>query len=90
LPGITRDSVLKIAKHLGIPCRETEIHRNQFYLADEAFFTGTAVEVTPIREVDQNVIGEGKPGPITKKIIDAFFKTVRGEKAEFMGWLNPL
>lgn len=88
LPGITRDCVMTIAKDMGLTVREENITRNQLYVADEAFFTGTAVEVTPIREVDHYKIGEGKPGPITKNIADTFFKTVRAESSKYSHWLT--
>ncbi len=88
LPGITRDSVFKIADHLGLKIRETNITRNELYLAEEVFFSGTAVEVTPIREIDHHVIGKGVPGPVYQKISEAFFKTVRGEYPEFKKWLT--
>lgn len=88
LPGITRDCVFQLAKHLGYEVKERAITRNQLYLADELFFSGTAVEVTPIREVDHHSIGAGKPGPVTKALSDLFFKCVRGEAAEFRQWLK--
>jgi branched-chain amino acid aminotransferase len=88
LPGITRDSVMTIARDLGLSVSEEHITRNQLYLADEVFFSGTAVEVTPIREVDGRNIGEGRPGPITKKISDIFFKTVRHEIPKYAEWLT--
>lgn len=88
LPGITRASVMEIAKHLGLVIVEERITRNQLYLADEIFFTGTAVEVTPIREIDNRQIGTGKPGPITTKLLDFFFQVVRGESKEFKKWLS--
>lgn len=88
LPGITRNSVMEIAKKLGFTVRETLISRNELYNADEIFFSGTAVEVTPIREIDHHKIGKECPGPIATKISDAFFKTVRGENPEFKQWLT--
>jgi branched-chain amino acid aminotransferase len=90
LPGITRDSVIELAAHAGIEVREQQITRNQLYLADEIFFTGTAVEVTPIREVDHYKIGSGKPGPITQRLSDMFFKSVHGELPEFKKWLTQV
>ncbi len=80
LPGITRDSVVQIAKELGIPVKETTIQRAALYLADELFFTGTAAEITPIRSVDRITIGAGKRGEITKLLQDRFFEIIRGER----------
>lgn len=88
LPGITRDSVMQLAKTQGLTVKEEAITRNQLYLADEVFFTGTAVEVTPIREIDGHTIGAGKPGEVTRLLTDLFFKTVRGENAAFHSWLT--
>jgi branched-chain amino acid aminotransferase len=80
LPGITRDSVIQIARELGIPILETSIQRAALYLADEVFFTGTAAEITPIRSVDRITVGAGKRGEITKRIQDVFFEVIRGER----------
>ncbi|MGI8469179.1 MAG: branched-chain amino acid transaminase [Pyrinomonadaceae bacterium] len=80
LPGITRDSVIKIARELGIPVEETSIQRAALYLTDELFFTGTAAEITPIRSVDRITIGAGKCGEITKKLQDVFFDVIKGER----------
>jgi branched-chain amino acid aminotransferase len=88
LAGITRDSVLKIAKDLGIPVREEKFTRDTMYLADELFMTGTAAEVTPVREVDNRRIGKGEPGPVTKKIQETFFRAVRGEEPRYREWLT--
>ncbi|MFZ0771557.1 MAG: branched-chain amino acid transaminase [Candidatus Sulfotelmatobacter sp.] len=90
LPGITRDSVLQIAHDLGIPIVEQMIPREMLYIADEAFFTGTAAEVTPIRSVDKIKVGKGGMGPITKAIQKEFYAIVRGEKADRHGWLTPV
>jgi branched-chain amino acid aminotransferase len=90
LPGITRDSVLTIARKLDIPFKETRFTRDEMYIADEMFFTGTAAEITPVREVDDRRVGTGKPGPITKKIQEAFFDIVRGKDALFAHWLDVL
>lgn len=90
LPGITRDSVLNIACKLGIPLKESRFTRDEMYIADEMFFTGTAAEITPVREVDDRRVGAGKPGPITKKIQEAFFDIVRGKDALFAHWLDVL
>ena len=80
LPGITRDSVVQIARELGIPVQETTIQRAALYLTDELFFTGTAAEITPIRSVDRITIGSGKRGEITKLLQDRFFEVIRGER----------
>jgi branched-chain amino acid aminotransferase len=88
LAGITRDSVLRIAKDLGIPVKEDKFTRDSMYLADELFMTGTAAEVTPVREVDNRRIGKGEPGPITKRIQDAYFRAVRGEEPRYREWLT--
>jgi branched-chain amino acid aminotransferase len=90
LPGITRDSVLKIAQHLGIPVVEQGIPREMLYLADEAFFTGTAAEITPIRSVDKISVGKGVTGPITRSIQKEFFGIIRGEKPDRFNWLTPV
>jgi branched-chain amino acid aminotransferase len=79
LGGITRDTVITLAQHMGLPVREARITRTELYLADEVFFTGTAAEVTPVREIDGRLIGEGKRGPVTAKLQDAYFASVRGE-----------
>jgi branched-chain amino acid aminotransferase len=90
LPGITRDSVLKIAQDLGIPVTEAGIPREMLYIADEVFFTGTAAEVTPIRSVDKISVGKGVMGPITKAIQKEFYAIVRGEKPDRHKWLTPV
>jgi branched-chain amino acid aminotransferase len=88
LAGITRDSVLKIAEEMGIKAREEDISRDQLYRADEAFFTGTAAEITPIREIDGHPIGNGVKGPITEKIQRKFFDIVHGKEPKFKHWLD--
>lgn len=93
LPGITRDSIISIARDLGIEVVETTIQRAALYLADELFFTGTAAEVTPIRSVDRITIGAGKRGPVTKQLQDEFFKIIRNERpapngAEWLTFVN--
>ncbi|MFH0861545.1 MAG: branched-chain amino acid transaminase [Candidatus Altiarchaeota archaeon] len=85
LMGITRDSVIQLAKSLGIEVVETDVDRGMLYTADEVFFTGTAAEVTPIREVDGHVIG--KPGPVTKSVQNRFFEIVAGSDKSFEHWL---
>jgi branched-chain amino acid aminotransferase len=88
LAGITRDSVLQIARDQGIPVREEKFTRDTMYLADELFMTGTAAEVTPVREVDNRRIGRGEPGPVTKRLQDGFFRAVRGEEPRYREWLT--
>ena len=90
LRGITRDSVIRIAKDKGIPVLEGRFSRDELYTADEAFFTGTAAEITPIREVDNRKIGEGKPGPVTKIIQETFFNAVKGREKKYAVWLAYL
>jgi branched-chain amino acid aminotransferase len=90
LNGITRDSVITIAKDLGIEVIEKRITRDEVYCADEAFFTGTAAEVTPIREVDDRQIGEGRRGPVTERVQSIFFDVVAGKNAKYKGWLAPV
>jgi branched-chain amino acid aminotransferase len=88
LPGVTQDSVVTIARNLGYDVRFETLIRTDLYLADEAFLTGTAVEITPIASVDDRVVGCGKPGPITKQVQSTYFSAVRGELAEYEGWLT--
>jgi branched-chain amino acid aminotransferase len=88
LPGITRDSVITLAKDLGFAVREEMLPRELLYIADEAFFAGTAVEITPIRTVDKIQIGTGRRGPITEAIQQAFFDTINGRLEDKHGWLE--
>lgn len=90
LPGITRDCVITIAKTKRIPLVEERFTRDELYAAHEAFFTGTAAEVTPIREVDDRKIGEGKPGPITRDIQASYFDIVKGRNPDTREWLDYL
>jgi len=90
LPGITRDSALQIARHLGIPVIEQMIPREMLYIADEVFFTGTAAEITPIRSVDKISVGKGVMGPVTKAIQQEFYAIIRGEKEDRFNWLTPV
>jgi branched-chain amino acid aminotransferase len=90
LMGITRDSVITLARELGYEVSARRMTRDDIYVADEAFFTGTAAEVTPIRELDNRVIGEGKRGPITAKIQQLFFDVIRGKVAKHRDWLSPV
>lgn len=87
LPGITRDTVIRLAKEEGFELQEQRFSRDELYIADEAFFTGTAAEVTPIREVDGRAIGKGERGPVTKKLQDRFFDIVKGNP-KYSSWLD--
>ena len=88
LPGITRAGVVELAKRKGYRVSEERFARDELYVADEAFLTGTAAEVTPIREVDDRVIGAGKPGPVTLDLQQAFFAVVRGRDETYRHWLT--
>lgn len=88
LEGITRDAVIQIAKEEGLNFEAERFTRDELYIADEAFFTGTAAEITPIREVDKRTIGQGKPGPITKKLQSRFFDIVQGRDPKYIDWLE--
>ena len=90
LPGITRDSVLTIARELGIPVVEQGIPREMLYIADEVFLTGTAAEITPVRSVDKISVGKGTIGPITKSIQKEFYAIIRGERPDRFQWLTPV
>jgi branched-chain amino acid aminotransferase len=90
LSGITRDSVLTIARHLGLTVTEQPLPRELLYIADEVFFSGTAAEVQPIRSIDKITVADGKPGEITKKIADEFFGIANGLKPDRFGWLTPV
>ncbi|KAF5061954.1 Branched-chain-amino-acid aminotransferase [anaerobic digester metagenome] len=87
LSGITRESVMILAEDLGYTVVEDRFTRDELYCADEAFFTGTAAEITPIREVDRRVIGQGSRGPVTVSLQDAYFKVLRGENPKYGQWL---
>jgi branched-chain amino acid aminotransferase len=89
LEGITRDTIITLAKdELGLEVIEKRITRDEVYSADEAFFTGTAAEVTPIRELDNRAIGEGSRGPITEKLQSLYFDVVKGKNAKYEHWLT--
>ena len=88
LGGITRDSIMTIARDLGFAVAETTLPRESLYLADEAFFVGTAAEVTPIRSVDKIQVGAGRRGPVTQAIQQAFFDIINGEAPDAHGWLT--
>lgn len=88
LEGITRASVITLAKDLGYEVVERRLTRNDLYLADEVFFTGTAAEVTPIRRIDRRTVGSGKPGPVTKHLQQEFFNIVRGLNKKYDHWMT--
>jgi branched-chain amino acid aminotransferase len=88
LEGITQDSVETIAQDLGYEVRHEAIIRTDLYLADEAFLTGTAAEVVPIRAVDDRPVGQGRPGKITKEIQQTYFATIRGQVDQYKEWLD--
>ncbi|EQD27171.1 Branched-chain amino acid aminotransferase, partial [mine drainage metagenome] len=88
--GITRNAVLTLAQEAGIPVWEGMLTRDDLYLADEAFFTGTAAELTPIREIDERMIGAGRPGPVTLALQKAFFDVVHGNVKDHPEWRHPV
>lgn len=88
LEGITRDTVIQFAIDMGIPVIEKRITRDEIYCADEAFFTGTAAEITPIRELDNRTLGNGTPGPLTQKIQERYFDCVKGNNINYKHWLS--
>ncbi len=90
LPGITRASVITLARQMGLEVEQTRVPREALYLADELFFTGTAAEITPIRSVDRIQVGEGRPGPITGRIQTALMSILSGEAEDRYGWLHPV
>ncbi len=90
LMGITRDSIITLARELGYEVSARRLTRDDIYVADEAFFTGTAAEVTPIRELDNRTIGDGKRGPVTTRLQQLFFDVIRGKVPKHMDWLSPV
>jgi len=90
LDGITRQTVIQLAEEIGLKVRERRITRDEVYVCDEAFFTGTAAEVTPIRELDGRVIGSGRRGPITERLQSLYFDQVHGRREEHPEWLTPV
>jgi branched-chain amino acid aminotransferase len=90
LPGVTRSTVLALCADLRIPCVEEQIPREMLYIADEAFFAGTAVEITPLRSIDRIPVGGGSRGPITKRLQEEFFAIVSGAKTDTRNWLTPV
>ncbi|HUJ78235.1 MAG TPA: aminotransferase class IV, partial [Thermoplasmata archaeon] len=90
LVGITRDAVLQIARDLGLPVVEKLLSVNELLTADEVFFSGTYAEIAPVREVSHYVVGQGKVGPVTRRIMEVFYRTVRGEEPRYASWLTPV
>jgi len=90
LNGITRDTILHFARELDLPVVEKRITRDEVYIADEAFFTGTAAEVTPIRELDNRPIGGGSRGPVTQQLQQMYFDQVQGRRSRYPEWLTPV
>ncbi|MEP6471344.1 MAG: aminotransferase class IV, partial [Acidobacteriota bacterium] len=90
LPGITRESVIVLAKDAGYEVVEQQIAREMLYIADEVFFTGTAAEITPVRSVDRIPVGNGTRGPVTERLQKDFFALLEGEAEDRYGWLTPL
>ena len=90
LDGITRRTLFQIAADEGYEVKERRITRDEVYIADEAFFTGTAAEVVPIRELDSRVIGEGRRGPVTERLQSIYFQSVRGQQQRYLDWLTPV
>ena len=88
LDGITRETVIALGRDLGYEVTEENLVRTDLYNADECFFTGTAAEITPIREVDDRAVGEGHRGPITKELQGAFFAATKGETERYASWLT--
>jgi len=90
LTGITRSTIHALASDLGIPIQTKRLTRDDLYIADEAFFTGTAAEVTPIRDIDRRTIGSGTRGPVTEKLQNAFFDLVTGKNPKYHHWLSKV
>jgi branched-chain amino acid aminotransferase len=90
LPGITRDTVKALADDLGIPVREETISRGLLYICDEMFLTGTAAEITPVRSIDHYTVGDGRPGAITRRLMEEFRRTVTGRNESRREWLTPV
>ena len=90
LPGITRDTIMTLARDLGYEVREQALPREALYVADEIFMTGTAAEVTPVRSVDRMKVGSGSRGPVTEQLQNAFFGLFNGKTEDKWGWLTPV
>jgi branched-chain amino acid aminotransferase len=90
LPGITRDTIVTLAKRLGIPLIETIVPREMLYIADEVFFSGTAAEITPIRSIDKITVGNGRRGPVAEALQKEFFGVINGTRPDDEKWLSPV
>jgi branched-chain amino acid aminotransferase len=90
LAGITRDSIMRLARDAGITVMEENIPREALYVADEVFLTGTATELCPVNSVDKIQVGDGKPGPMTRKLQDLFLGIVRGEREDRYHWMDAV
>ena len=90
LAGITRDTVMTLLEDRGVSCREERFTRDEVYIADEAFLTGTAAEITPVRELDDRRIGDGKPGPVTAALQATYGRLTRGEESKYRHWLSAI
>jgi branched-chain amino acid aminotransferase len=90
LPGITRDSIIQLGRDMGYIVKERNISRGELLVSDEVFLTGTAAEVTPIREIDNDIIGNGSIGPVTQQIQSKFFEILRGKDPKYFKWLEPV
>lgn len=90
LEGITRQTIIMMAEDLGIPVQERRIDRSELYICDEAFFCGTGAQISPITKIDHRPVGDGKPGPISKKIQDLYFDVVRGKVDKYKHWCTPV
>ena len=90
LIGVTRNTVLELAKELGIPTAERPVDRTEIYNADECFCCGTGAQIVPVESIDHRVIGDGKTGKLTKQIQDLYFDVVRGKTEKFKGWCTPV
>jgi branched-chain amino acid aminotransferase len=90
LPGITRDTVITLAHDLGLPIRQEPISRGLLYVCDEMFLCGTAAEITPVRSIDHYTVGDGRPGEITRHLMNEFRRTVTGQSAGRRDWLTPV
>jgi branched-chain amino acid aminotransferase len=88
LDGITRNTAITLLRDQGHTVQEVAFTRDALYLAREVFFTGTAAEITPVREVDNRTVGAGRPGPVVKAVQEAYFRTVRGQEAKYAEWLT--
>ena len=90
LEGITRDTVCKLAKNVGLECQLQSVDRSELYLADEIFLSGSSVRITPVTSVDNRLVGNGRPGPITQKLMEAYQAASHGVDPTFAAWCQPL